>query len=155
MLKKGGHMNVRTHTALHVLKGAVQKVLHAKWTAGVWVEGTKGRLTVQFDRKPTPEELEEIEREANQKVKENQPIEEYVMDRREAEERWGDAIYDLFPLPEGIRELKIANIEGWNVNTCKEEHTKTTGEVGKITLRKVRFRNKKQLLEISFLIGDE
>ena len=148
-------MNAKTHTALHVVKGAVQKVLNAKWTAGVWVEGSKGRLTVQYNRKPTEEELQEIEREANQKIREDVPVEEYVMDRKEAEQKWGDAIYDLFPLPEDIQELNIVCIENWNVNACNKEHTKTTGEIGRISLRKVRFRDKRQLLEISFFVTDE
>ena len=147
-------MNVKTHTALHVLKGAVQKVLKATWTAGVWVEGTNGRLTVQFDRNPTPEEVHLIEKEANQKIQENQDITEYIMDRSEAETRWGDAIYDVFPIPEHVRELKIVTIKDWNVNACKEEHTKTTGEIGSIKIRKVRFRGTKQVLEISFSVGD-
>jgi alanyl-tRNA synthetase len=145
-------MNVRTHTALHVLKGAVQHVLNAQWTAGVWSEGVKGRLTVQYDRKPTPEELQHIEREANKKIRENIPVEEYVVDRKEAEKRWGNAIYDLFPLPEDIRELNVVCIENWNVNACNKEHMKTTGEIGGIILRKVRFRKKKQQLEISFSV---
>ena len=50
-------IETRTHTALHVLKGAVVKVLGARWTAGVHVKGNHGRLTLQFDRKPTPEEV--------------------------------------------------------------------------------------------------
>ncbi|MDK2869043.1 MAG: alanyl-tRNA synthetase [Pyrococcus sp.] len=62
-------IEVRTHTALHVLKGAVVKVLgkDAKWTAGVYVNGNHGRLTVKFNRKPTQEEIREIERLANEK----------------------------------------------------------------------------------------
>jgi len=60
----------RTHTAVHVLKGAVQQVLGAKWTVSVYVSGTHGRLTVQFDRKPTDEEVARIERAANDKVSE-------------------------------------------------------------------------------------
>lgn len=147
-------MNVKTHTALHVLKGAVQKVLNAKWTAGVWVEGSNGRLTVQFDRKPTEEELQRIEMEASGKIQENQPIKEYFMKREKAETLWGDTIYDLFPIPEHIQELKIVHIKDWNINACKEEHTKTTGDIETITLRKVRFRKKKQLLEISFSTED-
>lgn len=148
-------MNVKTHTALHVLKGAVQKVLKAKWTASVWVEGCNGRLTVQFDRKPTSEELEEIEREANRKIQEDLPIKEYVTEREKAEERWGTSVYDLFPLPEGIREVKIVHIQDWNVNACNKEHTQTTKDIGRIELRKVRFRDTKQLLEISFSVIDE
>lgn len=147
-------MNVKTHTALHVLKGAVQTVLNAPWTASVWVKETDGRLTVQYDRNPTEKELDTIEKKANQKIKENLVVEEYLLKREEAEKRWGDTIYDLFPIPEHIKELKIVNIENWNVNACKEEHTKTTGEIGKIVLRKTRFRKNKQLLEISFSITD-
>jgi alanyl-tRNA synthetase len=39
-------VEVRTHTALHVVKGAVVKVLgrEAKWTASVYVNGNHGRL---------------------------------------------------------------------------------------------------------------
>ncbi|MBU7001512.1 MAG: alanyl-tRNA editing protein [Theionarchaea archaeon] len=148
----GGHTDVRTHTALHVLKGAVQKVLQVRWTAGVWVEGLNGRLTVLADRNPTQQELEDIEREANEKIREDQDIVEYTLDRNEAENRWGDSIYDMFPLPEGITTVTAVCIPGWNVNCCKENHTRTTGEIGRITLRKTRFRKNKNLLEISFSV---
>ncbi|MFQ6075200.1 MAG: alanyl-tRNA editing protein [Candidatus Bathyarchaeia archaeon] len=145
-------LSTRTHTALHVLKGAVQKVLGAKWTSSVYARDDRGRLTVSFDRKPTREELGRIEALANEKIREDQEIEEFEMEREEAEERWGEAIYDLFPLPPHIRRIKILNIEGWNVNACKERHCKTTGEVGGIKITKTRFRKAKQLLEISFTL---
>lgn len=143
-------LEVRTHTALHVLKGAVQKVLGAKWTAGVHVEGGHGMLSVQFERKPTDEEIALVEEEANRKIRENAPVEELEMDRAEAEERFGDAIYDLFPIPSSVKRLKILHIKDWNVNACKEKHTRSTGEVGCIRLVKVRHRLSKGLLEISF-----
>jgi len=63
---------------------------------------------------------------------------------------FGDEMYDLFPIPKDVEILKIVVIEGWNVNACNKEHTKTTGEVGKIEIRKWRFRRAKELLEISF-----
>ncbi len=48
-------IEVRTHTALHVVKGAVVRVLgeDAMWTAATYVSGRHGRLTVKFTRKPT------------------------------------------------------------------------------------------------------
>lgn len=146
-------LEVRTHTALHVLKGAVMKMLGAKWTAGVSVKGSHGRLTVQLDNKPTAEEITGIEELANMKIKEDAQVKEIEMDRVEAEERWGDAIYDLFPLPDSIKRLKILHIEGWNVNACNKEHTKTTGEIGSLKIVKTRYRAKKQLLEISYDIS--
>ena len=143
-------LEVRTHTALHVLKGAVQRVLGAKWTAGVYVEGAHGRLTVQFERRPTQDELALIEEEANRKIREDAPVEELEMDRAEAEERFGDSIYDLFPVPSSVGRLKILYIKDWNVNACRERHTGSTGEIGGIRLVKVRHRPSKGLLEISF-----
>ncbi|RLI13876.1 MAG: alanyl-tRNA editing protein, partial [Candidatus Hecatellales archaeon] len=59
-------------------------------------------------------------------------------------------IYDLFPIPEHVKTLSILVIEGWNVNACNKEHTKTTGEIGNIKLGKPRFRQAKQLLELPF-----
>lgn len=143
----------RTHTALHVLKGAVQKILGAKWTAGVYERNFHGRLTVRFDRKPTDDELTLIEKEANSKIMENAIVEELDMDRVEAERRWGDAIYDLFPLPPSITKLQILHIINWNVNACNKTHTKTTGEIGHLKIVKTRYRRARQLLEISFDIN--
>jgi alanyl-tRNA synthetase len=144
----------RTHTALHVLKGAVQNVLGAKWTAGVFVQENHGRLTVQFERKPTDEEMEKIEEAANNKIKEDVSVEILEMGRKDAEDKFGGIIYDLFPLPEHIQTVKISNIAGWNLNCCNKAHVKTTGEIGKITLGKERFRENKKMLEIPFDVSD-
>lgn len=143
-------IETKTHTALHIIKGAIAKTLGAKWTASVWVEGNHGRIAVQYDRKPSDVELEEIQRLTTQKIADDAPIEIINMNRAEAEQRWGDLIYDLFPLPEHIKELTIFNLPGWNVNACNKDHTETTGEVGKVMITKTRYRNSKQLLEVSF-----
>jgi alanyl-tRNA synthetase len=143
-------VETKTHTALHVLKGSIMKILGAKWTSSVWVEGNHGRLTVQYDRKPTDEEINEIQRLSNMKIIADSTVEVTEMSRRDAEAKWGNLIYDLFPLPEHIQILKILNIEDWNVNACNKDHTLTTGEIGGIMITKTRYRNNKNLLEVSF-----
>ena len=143
-------VEVRVHTALHVLKGAVVRVLGAKWTTGVSVNGSHGRISVELDRKPTQSEVDLIEQYANDKIREDVPVEIFHMSRRAAEERWGDIIYDKFPLPDSITELSICVIDSWNVNACNKEHTSSTGEIGSIRFAKTRFRASKRLLEISF-----
>ena len=147
---------VRTHTALHVVKGAVVKVLgeNAKWTASTHVKGNRGVLTVRFYRKPSLGEITEIERLANGKVRENVPINVYELPRTEAEKRFGENMYDLFSVPEDVKTLKVVVIKNWNANACKEEHARTTGEIGEIKIRKVRFRKSRGLLEISFDVLD-
>lgn len=141
---------LRTHTALHVVKGAVQKVLGATVTTSVFVEGTHGRLTVQFDKKPSVEEIARVEQAANQKVSEGAEVLEFEMEREEAEGHFGMAIYDLFPVPSEATRLKIVRITDWNVNCCQERHLENTSLIGRIRLDTPRFRNSKKELEIGF-----
>ena len=143
-------IETRTHTALHVLKGAAVKVLGVRWTAGVYVKGNHGRLALQFDQKPTPEEVTRIEELANSKILEDAPIDVTDMERVEAEELHGDAIYDLFPIPPAITRLTILNIPDWNVNACNKSHTPTTAQIGRLTITKTRHRATKRLLESSY-----
>ncbi|MEM4244947.1 MAG: alanyl-tRNA editing protein [Candidatus Nanoarchaeia archaeon] len=141
---------MKVDSALHVLKGAVQKVLGASLTTGVFAEGNHGRLTVEFDREPTEEEMQKVEEEANKKIKENAEIKILEMQRDEAEKEFGNKIYDKFPVPSHIKQLKIVVIEGWNWNCCIGQHFKTTGEIGNIKIAKWRFRKNKNELEIPF-----
>jgi alanyl-tRNA synthetase len=144
--------DVRSHTAIHVLKGAVVHVLGigARWSANAYSKGTHGGLTVQFERKPTDEEMQMIEEAANQKIGEDVPTEVHEMARCDAETRWGNDIYDLFPLPAELKVVKVFHLPGWNVNTCSKQHTAKTAEVGGIKILKWRYRTNKQLLEMSF-----
>ena len=144
------NIDTRTHTAIHVLKGALQKILGVKWTASVYSSGSHGGISVQFDRKPTEEELKNVESLSNEIIKQDLEIIIHETSKNEAEKKWGNVIYDLFPIPPEITNLKIFDLPGWNINTCNKQHTKKTGEIGKIILQKTRFRAQKQLLEISF-----
>lgn len=150
---------VRTHTALHVLKGAVVRILgkDAMWTASTYVEGKHGRLVVQFNRKPTDAELKAIEDLANSKIAEDLRVEVVRMLRDEAEKTYGDVIYDLFKVPEDVRELHIAVVydtsgEIWNINACNKQHLPSAKPIGRIKLGKARFRQAKNLLELPFNI---
>ncbi len=144
----------RTHTAVHVLKGAVQRILGAKWTVSVFVSGTHGRLTVQFDRKPTAEEVARIEQVSNSKISEGAEVVEFEMEKDEAEGHFGDAIYDLFPVPSSVTRLRIVRIPDWNINCCIENHVDNTSQVGRIKLSSPKFRNSRKELELGFdLVG--
>lgn len=150
----------RTHTALHVLKGAVVKVLGegSLWTASTHVSGKHGRLTVTCSEKPSEEQVRRIEELANKKVSEDLRIEVKTMLRTEAEKTYGDVIYDLFPVPLNVRELTLVIVydtDGsiWNINACNKEHLPSTKFIGKIMLEKPRFRASKKLLEIPFNVS--
>ncbi len=143
-------INIKVDSALHVFKGAVQKVLGASLTIGTFAEGDHGRLTVEFDREPTQEEMQKVEEEANNKIKENAEIKILEMKRDEAEKEFGNKIYDKFPVPAHIKDLKIVVIEDWNWNCCIGQHYKTTGGIVTIKIANWRFRGNRNELEISF-----
>jgi alanyl-tRNA synthetase len=145
-------IEVRCHTALHIVKGAIVKVLgeDAKWSTSTGINGSHGRIAVEFNRKPTNQEIEEIQRKIDMKTAEDAHIEIHQMSRNEAEARWGDWIYDKFPLPESIQEISVFHLPEWNVNACNKGHTNTTGKVGSIRITKARYRNSKNLLEVSY-----
>ena len=145
--------NPKIDSALHVLKGAVQKVLDTPLTTSVYAEGNNGRLTVEYGGDVTEEQIRDIEALANQKIAEDAPIESMEMDREEAERKFGNAMYDKFPVPSHVRRLTIARIEGWNINCCLGPHVKSTGEIGPLKITRHRARPARKELEISFEVG--
>src|SRR2546428_2557428 len=147
--------DLRTHSAIDVQKGAVQRGLGTEWTASVFVSGERGRLTVQAVRKPTQEEVRRVEEEANAVIREGAEVLEFEMEREEAEKHFGDAIYDMFPVPKEASLLRIVRIPDWNVNCCREKHVENTSQIGEIHIEGTRFRNNKQLLEISFRLPSQ
>ena len=144
----------RTHSAVHVVKGALQSVLGVKWTASVYVSGRHGRLTVQFDRKPTEEEMASVERAVNEKGAEGAEVLEFEMEKEEAEGHFGDEMYDLFPVPSGLGRLRIVRIPDWNINCCNARHVENTLQIGRVRLGKPRFRKSKKELEVEFDLVD-
>ncbi len=72
------------------------------------------------------------------------------MQRDVAEKQFGNKIYDKFPIPSHIKDLKIVVIDNWNWNCCIGQHFEKTGEIGTIKIIKTRFRNSRNELEISF-----
>jgi alanyl-tRNA synthetase len=149
-------LKVRAHSAVHVLKGALVSVLASGPTASVHVGGGgHGRITVMLERKPGEEEVRMVESRTNAKVSENAEVVEFEMEREEAEGHFGGSIYDLFPVPEGVKHLKLVRIPDWEINCCAEEHVQSTAEIGTVVLEKARFRDSKKMLEVEFRLVEK
>src|SRR5580704_484005 len=118
--------DVRTHSAAHVLKGAVTKVLGPRKFTFVQA----GVLKVSSEGLPTKLEIGEIESAANRKVAEDAEVLEFSMDRQEAEGHFGTGIYDSTPAPPAGTLLKIVRIPDWDASYCPETHVESTGSIG-------------------------
>ena len=127
--------HMRHHSATHVLLYAIQNILGKHvWQAGAKKEMKKARLDVTHFRRPSPEEIREIEMLANREILANRPIKWMWMDRIEAERKFGFRLYQG-GVPPG-RRIRIVQV-GKDVQACGGTHCRSTGEIGMLKILKV------------------
>eukprot|EP01112_Ceratiomyxa_fruticulosa_P013387 TRINITY_DN3765_c0_g1_i1.p1 TRINITY_DN3765_c0_g1~~TRINITY_DN3765_c0_g1_i1.p1 ORF type:complete len:264 (+),score=60.94 TRINITY_DN3765_c0_g1_i1:144-935(+) len=154
---------VNIDTALHIIKGAIVKVIRTPLTQTVECQSkTKGRISVEYEPEtpPTDDQVREIEQLCNQIIRDNVEIKSFKMERKQAEEHYKNNlvnntyIYDKYPVPDSVTELTLVEIPNWNVNCCPSPHFSKTGEVGALKIVKVNHRPKKKELEFAFELFD-
>ncbi|NPB01903.1 MAG: hypothetical protein GXO28_03230 [Methanopyri archaeon] len=124
---------MRNHTATHLVLEAARRVLgdHV-WQAGAHKSPDEARLDVTHHKRITDEELRRIERMVNEVVMENRRINKSFMDRMEAEEKYGFELYQGGVVPG--KEIRVVEVEGWNVQACAGTHCDRTGELGLVKI---------------------
>ena len=137
---------VRAHSAVHVLKGAVTKVLGPRRFAF----GENGVLKFKSEGPPTPQELGKIGAAANRKIAEDAEILEFDMDRQEAEGHFGTGIYDLSPAPGQDELLRIVRMHDWEASYCPHAHVESTGSIGAIRIDGATFDESTKEVVIRF-----
>ncbi len=121
------------HTATHLLNGALRAVLGPHvWQAGAHKAVDSARIDITHFRALTPQEIREIERLVNRVVREDRPVKSYFEPRTEAERRFGFTLYQGGAVPG--KELRIVEIDGFDVEACGGTHCTHTSEVGLVTL---------------------
>lgn len=124
---------MRSHTATHLLLGAARRVLgdHA-WQAGAQKGVERSRLDVSHYRRLTRDQVEAIERLANQVVAEGRRVTCRWMPRNEAEAQYGFRLYQGGAVPG--KEIRVVEVEGWDVEACGGTHLRSTSEVGLVKI---------------------
>ena len=121
------------HTATHLMNGTLREVLGPHvWQAGAFKAPDAARIDVTHYRPLTKEELRSVDRRVNQIVREDRPVKSYFESRAEAERRFGFTLYQGGAVPG--RELRIVEIEGFDVEACGGTHCTHTSEVGAIEI---------------------
>jgi len=129
---------MRTHTAMHILCGVIWRDYGASVTGGN-MEPFQGRMDFEFERM-RQDLVHEIEARINAEVQAGRPIRTRTLPRADAFE-----IPDLIRtkinlLPEGIREVRIVEIVGLDLQADGGTHVANTSEVG--PLRVVDYKSK-------------
>jgi alanyl-tRNA synthetase len=144
---------MRHHTATHIINGAAQRVLGRHvWQAGSEKKEDKARLDITHFEPLTEDQLRKIEELANKVVKENRPIKKEVLDRAEAERKYGFRIYQGGAIPSN--EIRIVSIKDWDTEACGGTHANSTGEVGPIKLIN-SYKKQDGVIRLEYLAGEQ
>ncbi len=123
---------MRHHTATHVLLHAATKVLGAHiHQAGAQKGSETSRLDIRHYKHITPDELKQIEVEANRLVMADSHVCIKIEERTKAEQKYGFGLYQG-GVPPG-REIRTVQV-GNDVQACAGTHVRSTGEIGPIKI---------------------
>jgi len=142
---------MRTHTALHILCGVVFRDYGALVTGGN-MEPLKGRMDFEFETMHK-ELVEKIEQAVNQEVVNARPVHIRILPREEAFQ-----IPDLIRtkinlLPEGIKEVRVVEIVGLDLQADGGTHVHNTSEVGHV--RVVDYKSKGKINKRIYIEMDD
>ena len=123
------------HTATHIINAASRMVLGEHvWQTGAKKDVDKAHLDISHYKSLTKEEVDKIEKTANEIVKGKYKVTKEFLDRPEAEKRYGFRIYQGAAVPS--RKLRIVSIDDIDHEACAGTHVDNTEEVERILILK-------------------
>lgn len=143
--------HTRHHTATHIINNSAKKVLGDHiWQTGAQKYTHSAHIDLSHYKRITQDELNEIELIANQVVMENRRNTIEIMERSEAEKKYGFVLYQGgVPSSKKIRVLKV----GKDIEACAGTHCVSTGCVGPIKILKSE-RIQDGVERITYAAGD-
>lgn len=125
----------RHHSATHLIVAAARKILGEHiWQAGAQKGVSRSRIDLSHYKRISQEELNEIEKLANEYVMDNIELDIKFYTRDEAESLYGFKLYQGgIVLGKSIRVVKIPGID---VQACAGTHVLRTGDIGPIKINK-------------------
>jgi len=131
------HRIMRMHTSAHLLSAIFNKETGALIT-GNQIEPEKSRIDFSLEDFDREKMLVYIGR-ANEAIAKNPPVKTYFMKREEALQIPGITKLASVTPPE-VKDLRIVEIEGYDLQADGGVHVKSLGEVGKVEA--LKFENK-------------
>jgi len=140
------------HTATHVLNSSSRNTLGSwVWQNSAFKEESYGRLDITHHSALSREEVQRIEQKANSVIRENKPVIIKTYDRGDAEQKFTFRIYQGGVVPTG--NVRIVNIDNWDIEACGGTHVRTTGEIGLVKIVKTE-RIQDGVVRLEFVAGE-
>ncbi len=135
--------HMQQHTGQHLLSAAFIDLLGAK-TVSFHLGDQISSIDLDQSTLPRPDLLR-VEKLANQVIGEDRPIRVRYATREQAQQM------GVRKLPERTGEIRLIDIENFDLNACGGTHARTTGQIGGLLLR--RIEKVKQGARVEFLCG--
>jgi alanyl-tRNA synthetase len=123
------------HTAVHIVGGAARHILGPHvWQAGSNKGARYARLDITHYSRLTRKEIEAIEDLANNIIDSNLKIKKEVLDRSDADSKYGFDIYQGGP-PKHSR-IRVISIGDFDVQACGGTHHEQVSSIGELRILK-------------------
>ena len=140
------------HTATHILNTSSRSNLGSwVWQNSAFKDEGYARLDITHHSALNREEVERIEKTANNVIRQNLPVKIKIYDRGDAEQQYSFRIYQGGVVP--TNNIRIVNIEGWDIEACGGTHIAQTGEIGLIKIIKAE-RIQDGIVRLEFVAGE-
>jgi misacylated tRNA(Ala) deacylase len=132
--------HMKMHTAQHVISGIVYDLFKAR-TVGNQIYADKSRVDF-YPASFSSEDLKKIEDESNMVIQRHAPVKIYEEERDSLEKRTDPLRSNLDLIPASIKNLRIVEIEGFDICPCAGTHVKSTSELGRLEIIKKENKGK-------------
>jgi alanyl-tRNA synthetase len=140
------------HTATHVLNSSSRNTLGSwVWQNSAFKEESYGRLDITHHSALSKDDVRKIELQANSVIRSNRPVIIKTYDRGEAENKFTFRIYQGGVVPSN--DVRIVNIDDWDVEACGGTHVRNTGEIGLVKITKSE-RIQDGVVRLEFVAGE-
>jgi misacylated tRNA(Ala) deacylase len=137
----------RMHSAEHVLNQTMVRLFDCGRCFSAHIEKKKSKCDYHFDRPVTEAEIAHIEKQVNEVIHADLPVQEHTMTRKESADH-----YDLHRLPEDVGDpIRIVTVGDYDACPCIGPHVRSTKEIGEFRIGSASFES--GVLRIRFKLG--
>ena len=141
----------KNHTSTHIINASSRKVLGSWiWQHSAFKDDDHARLDITHHSSLSDSEVQQIEDEANDMIKQNYPVNIDYYDRGTAEQKYGFRIYQGGVVP--VKSVRIVSIEDKDIEACGGTHVKKTGDIELIKITKTK-RIQDGVVRVEFVSG--
>ena len=138
-----------SHTAEHLLNQVMVRMFGCERSRNAHIERKKSKINYTLDHEPTPQQIEDIERQMNELIAQDLPVTYEYVTRQSIPEG-----VTLDKLPQDASEtIRIVRIGDFDICPYIGQHVSSTGEIGSFHITSTSYKD--QSFRIVFKVTTE